>query len=66
MVVGPVLGLVNPAHLSSTTNVLGTLAIILVLFEGGLEMDLRRTLRHLQAAWFCRCWPTVSALRWWD
>ncbi|MGA2745078.1 MAG: cation:proton antiporter [Candidatus Sulfotelmatobacter sp.] len=46
LVVGPVLGLVNPAHLSSTTNVLGTLAIILVLFEGGLEMDLRRTLRH--------------------
>jgi cell volume regulation protein A len=46
LVVGPVLGLVNPAHLGSTTNVLGTLAIILVLFEGGLEMDLRRTLRH--------------------
>ncbi|MGB8968373.1 MAG: cation:proton antiporter [Candidatus Sulfotelmatobacter sp.] len=46
IVLGPVLGLVNPAHLSSTTNVLGTLAIILVLFEGGLELDLRRTLRH--------------------
>ncbi len=46
LVLGPVLGLVNPAHLSSTTNVLGTLAIILVLFEGGLELDLRRTLRH--------------------
>ena len=46
LVLGPVLGLVNPAHLSSITNVLGTLAIILVLFEGGLELDLRRTLRH--------------------
>jgi cell volume regulation protein A len=46
LLLGPVLGLVNPAHLSSTTNVLGTLAIILVLFEGGLELDLRRTLRH--------------------
>ena len=46
IVLGPVLGLVNPAHLSSTTNVLGTLAIILVLFEGGLELDLRRTLQH--------------------
>lgn len=43
---GPVLHLVNPAHLSTTTNVLGTLAIILVLFEGGLELDLRRTFRH--------------------
>jgi cell volume regulation protein A len=46
LVLGPVLGLVNPAHLSSTTNVLGTLAIILVMFEGGLELDLRRTLQH--------------------
>ncbi len=46
LVLGPVLGLVKPSHLSSTTNVLGTLAIILVLFEGGLELDLRRTLRH--------------------
>ncbi len=50
LVVGPVLGLVNPAHLSSTTNVLGTLAIILVLFEGGLELDLRRTLRHFSGS----------------
>ncbi len=46
LVLGPVLGLVNPAHLASTTNVLGTLAIILVLFEGGLELDLRHTLHH--------------------
>src|SRR5271163_3865603 len=46
LVLGPALGLVKPANLSSTTNVLGTLAIILVLFEGGLELDLRRTLRH--------------------
>ena len=46
LVLGPVLGFVDPAHLSSTTNVLGTLAIILVLFEGGLDLDLRRTLRH--------------------
>ena len=46
LLLGPVLGFVDPAHLSSTTNVLGTLAIILVLFEGGLDLDLRRTLRH--------------------
>jgi len=50
LVLGPGLGLVNPAHLSSTTNVLGALAIILVLFEGGLELDLRRTLRHFPAS----------------
>ena len=46
LIVGPVLGLVKPSHLASTTNVLGTLAIVLVLFEGGLELDLRRTRRH--------------------
>src|SRR5271166_2921089 len=46
LVLGPVLGFVDPSHLSSTTNVLGTLAIILVLFEGGLDLDLRRTLHH--------------------
>ncbi len=50
LLLGPVLGLMNPASLSSTTNVLGTLAIILVLFEGGLELDLRRTLRHFPAS----------------
>ncbi len=52
LVLGPVLGLVNPSHLSSITNVLGTLAIILVLFEGGLELDLRRTLRHFPGSLF--------------
>ncbi len=43
---GPVLGLVNAEKLSRTTNLLGTLAIILILFEGGLELNLRSTLRH--------------------
>lgn len=43
---GPVLHLVDPANLTRATNLLGTLAIILVLFEGGLELHLRETLRH--------------------
>jgi len=46
VVLGPVLGLVNPGSLTRTTHLLGTLAIILVLFEGALELDLRQTLRH--------------------
>jgi len=46
LLLGPVLGLVNAEKLSKATNLLGTLAIILVLFEGGLELDLRETLRH--------------------
>ena len=46
LLLGPVLGLVNVEKLSRATNLLGTLAIILVLFEGGLELDLRDTLHH--------------------
>jgi potassium/hydrogen antiporter len=46
VLLGPVLGLVQAAALAKTTNLLGTLAIILVLFEGGLDLDLRDTLKH--------------------
>lgn len=46
VLLGPVLGLVQPGTLAKTTNLLGTLAIVLVLFEAGLELNLRDTLRH--------------------
>jgi cell volume regulation protein A len=46
ILLGPVLGLVQAGTLAKTTNLLGTLAIILVLFEGGLELNLRDTLKH--------------------
>jgi potassium/hydrogen antiporter len=46
VLLGPVLGLVQAASLAKTTNLMGTLAIILVLFEGGLELNLRDTLKH--------------------
>jgi cell volume regulation protein A len=46
VLLGPISGLVQPGTLAKTTNLLGTLAIILVLFEGSLELDLRQTLRH--------------------
>lgn len=46
IVIGPVLGLVDSHSFSKATHFLGTLAIILVLFEGGLELELRNTLRH--------------------
>jgi Kef-type K+ transport system membrane component KefB len=46
VLLGPVMGLVQAASLAKTTNVLGTLASILVLFEGGLELNLRDTLKH--------------------
>lgn len=46
VLLGPVLGLVQAGTLAKTTNLLGTLAIVLVLFEGGLELNLRDTLKH--------------------
>ena len=46
VLLGPGLGLVQAGTLAKTTNLLGTLAIILVLFEGGLELNLRDTLKH--------------------
>jgi len=46
LILGPGLGLVDPAELHGITRAFGTLAIILILFEGGLELNIRDTLRH--------------------
>jgi len=50
VLVGPVLHLVNPERLSRATSLLGTLALILVLFEGGLELDIRKTVQHFRGS----------------
>jgi cell volume regulation protein A len=47
MLLGPLLGLVNAAQFENVTRGFGTLALILILFEGGLELDVNETLRHL-------------------
>ena len=46
VLLGPVLGIVDGARLRSITGGIGTLAIVLVLFEAGLELDLRDTIRQ--------------------
>ncbi|MGH9450740.1 MAG: cation:proton antiporter [Terriglobia bacterium] len=46
LVVGPVLGWIKAAEFEPITHILGTLALILILFEGGLELNLRDTLSH--------------------
>jgi len=50
VVLGPATHLVNAQRFSSAANFLGTLAIVLVLFEGGMELDLRETLRHFRGS----------------
>ena len=46
---GPILHWVNPDGFKSVITILGTLALILILFEGGLELRLRDALRYLPA-----------------
>jgi cell volume regulation protein A len=43
---GPVFKLVQPAHLDEMTRILGMLALILILFQGGLELRLKEVLRY--------------------
>ena len=64
VVLGPGLGLLHADALSRATNLLGTLAIILVLFEGGLELNLRDTLRHFPGSLLlaCVCYVFTVAL----
>lgn len=46
LILGPGTGWVKSAQFQPITHILGTLALILVLFEGGLELNLSDTLRH--------------------
>jgi cell volume regulation protein A len=50
VLLGPAMHLVDAERFSKAANLLGTIAIILVLFEGGLELDLRETLRHFRGS----------------
>jgi cell volume regulation protein A len=47
ILLGPVLHLVDPSQFESVAHGFGTLALILILFEAGLDLNLRNTLRHL-------------------
>jgi Na+:H+ antiporter len=46
VLLGPVLGLLRGAEFEPITSFFGTLALILILFEGGLDLELRTTIRH--------------------
>ena len=46
LVLGPILGWVNASRFEGIAHAFGTLAVILILFEGGLELDIRGALRH--------------------
>jgi cell volume regulation protein A len=46
LMLGPLSGWVEARQFQQVTHAFGTLALILILFEGGLEINLRETLRH--------------------
>ncbi len=46
LLLGPVFKLIDADRFTTFTNVLGNLALVLILFEGGLELRLKDTLRH--------------------
>ena len=46
---GPILHWVNPHNFEGVIRILGALALILILFEGGLGLRLRQTLRYFPA-----------------
>ncbi len=47
--VGPILHWIQPQLFQSSIRILGTFALILILFEGGVELRLRQALRYLPA-----------------
>src|SRR3954467_8688725 len=46
LLIGPVFRLIDSDKFATFTHVLGNLALVLILFEGGLELRLKDTLRH--------------------
>jgi len=46
---GPILHWVNPDSFKGAVHILGMLALILILFEGGLELRLRQAVRYFPA-----------------
>ena len=50
VVLGPVLHWVDASRFRGAVEVLGTLALILILFQGGLEVRLREAMHHLPSA----------------
>ena len=47
MLLGPVFHLLDPSRFEAFARGFGALALILILFEAGLDLEFRNTLRHL-------------------
>ena len=56
LILGPVLKWINPDQFRTFTQLLGSLALILILFEGGMELNLREGLRHFPGGVLLAFW----------
>ena len=61
VLIGPVLHWVNPDLFRGATHGFGSLALILILFEGGLELKFREILSHFAGGFFLLFSITCSA-----
>ncbi|HUI74814.1 MAG TPA: cation:proton antiporter [Candidatus Acidoferrum sp.] len=52
VLIGPVLHWVNPEHFHGVTQGFGALALLLILFEGGLDLKLSELLNHLAGGFY--------------
>jgi potassium/hydrogen antiporter len=62
VLIGPVLHWVNPDIFRGTAQGFGTLALILILFEGGLDLKLREILKHFGAGFFLSLFSFVLSM----
>ena len=46
VLIGPILGWARADQFKDVTHAFGTLALILILFEGGLDLNIRETVSH--------------------
>ena len=62
VIIGPVLHWVNPDIFRGATRGFGSLALILILFEGGLDLKLREILKHFGAGFFLSLFSYVLSM----
>ncbi|MDA8121985.1 MAG: cation:proton antiporter [Deltaproteobacteria bacterium] len=50
ILLGPVFGIIAPSRLTHFTEVFGSLALVVILFEGGLDMDIHKLIQEFGTA----------------
>jgi cell volume regulation protein A len=61
-ILGPIMGLVNPVTLRVVSPYFGTLALVVILFEGGLGLDLHQLISQFAPAAFLTLFTFVGTM----